>query len=169
MTEMSPISGTNELTGIRPGSVGKALPCNTVRIVDLKTGTRVLPPDERGEVRVRGPQMMTGYRKRPEETAQTVRDGYIYTGDIGHLDSDGFLFITDRKKDVVFVKGFNVFPREVEEVIYTPSEGRCRGGRPRARRAHRGRAAGRLRRAPNGRNGQCGRDLRPLRVAAGRL
>ena len=119
MTEMSPISGTNELTGIRPGSVGKALPCNTVQIVDLKTGTRVLPPGERGEVRVRGPQMMTGYRKRPEETAQTVRDGYIYTGDIGHLDSDGFLFITDRKKDVVFVKGFNVFPREVEEVIYT--------------------------------------------------
>jgi long-chain acyl-CoA synthetase len=90
-----------------------------VQIVDLKTGTRVLPPGERGEVRVRGPHMMTGYRKRPEETAQTVRDGYIYTGDIGHLDSDGFLFITDRKKDVVFVKGFNVFPREVEEVIYT--------------------------------------------------
>jgi long-chain acyl-CoA synthetase len=90
-----------------------------VQIVDLKTGTRVLPPGERGEVRVRGPHMMTGYRKRPQETAQTVRDGYIYTGDIGHLDSDGFLFITDRKKDVVFVKGFNVFPREVEEVIYT--------------------------------------------------
>jgi long-chain acyl-CoA synthetase len=63
--------------------------------------------------------MMTGYRNDPEETARTIRDGFIYTGDIGYLDADGFLFITDRKKDVVFVKGFNVFPREVEEVIHT--------------------------------------------------
>jgi long-chain acyl-CoA synthetase len=80
---------------------------------------RVLPRGERGELRVRGPQMMAGYRNRPEETAQTIRDGFIYTGDIGYLDEDGFLFITDRKKDVVLVKGFNVFPREVEEVINT--------------------------------------------------
>jgi len=63
--------------------------------------------------------MMTGYRNQPEETAQTIRDGFIYTGDIVYLDEDGFVFITDRKKDVVFIKGFNVFPREVEEVIYT--------------------------------------------------
>ena len=62
--------------------------------------------------------MMTGYRNRPEETARTIRDGFIYTGDIGYLDEEGFVFITDRKKDVVFVKGFNVFPREVEDVIY---------------------------------------------------
>jgi long-chain acyl-CoA synthetase len=118
MTEMAPISGTTELTGVRPGSVGKPMPCNEVQIVDLETGTRALPPGERGEVRVRGPHMMTGYRNRPEETAQVLRDGYIHTGDIGHLDLDGFLFITDRKKDVVLVKGFNVFPREVEEVIH---------------------------------------------------
>ena len=63
--------------------------------------------------------MMTGYRNQPEETAQTIRDGFIYTGDIGNLDEDGFVFITDRKKDVVFIKGFKVFPREVEEVLYT--------------------------------------------------
>jgi long-chain acyl-CoA synthetase len=63
--------------------------------------------------------MMTGYRNQPEETAQTIRDDFIYTGDIGHIDADGFVFITDRKKDVVFVKGFSVFPREVEEVIHT--------------------------------------------------
>jgi len=119
MTEIAPISGTNELTGIRPGSVGKALPCNEVQIVDLETGTRVLPAGERGEVRVRGPHMMRGYRNRPDETANVIREGYVHTGDIGHLDSEGFLFITDRKKDVVFVKGFNVFPREVEEVIHT--------------------------------------------------
>ena len=118
MTEVAPISGTNGLTGVRPGSVGKAVPCNEVQVVDLETGTRVLPPGERGEVRVRGPHMMQGYRGRPEETARTVRGGFVHTGDIGHLDADGFLFITDRKKDVVLVKGFNVFPREVEEAIY---------------------------------------------------
>jgi long-chain acyl-CoA synthetase len=95
------------------------VPGSEVQVVDLETGTRVLRPGERGEVRVRGPHMMTGYRNRPEETARAIRDGYIYTGDIGHLDEDGFLFITDRKKDVVFVKGFNVFPREVEEAVHT--------------------------------------------------
>ncbi len=118
MTEVAPISGTNGLSGVRPGSVGKPVPCNEVQVVDLETGTRVLPPGERGEVRVRGPHMMAGYRGRPEETARTIRDGFVHTGDIGHLDADGFLFITDRKKDVVLVKGFNVFPREVEEAIY---------------------------------------------------
>jgi len=119
MTEIAPISGATALTGVRPGSVGKPLPGNDVQIVDLDTGTRVLPPGQSGELRVRGPHMMTGYRNRPEETAQSIRGGFIYTGDIGYLDEDGFLFITDRKKDVVFVKGFNVFPREVEEVIHT--------------------------------------------------
>jgi len=119
MSEIAPISGTNALTGVRPGSVGKAVPGNDVQIVDLDSGLRVLPPGQSGELRVRGPHMMAGYRNRSEETAQTIRDGFIYTGDIGYLDQDGFLFITDRKKDVVFVKGFNVFPREVEEVIHT--------------------------------------------------
>ena len=119
MTEMAPISGTTELSGVRPGSVGKPIPCNEVEIVDVETGTRLLPPGEQGEVRIRGPHMMSGYLGRPEETAEVLRDGFIYTGDIGYLDADGFLFITDRKKDVVIVKGFNVFPREVEEVLYT--------------------------------------------------
>ncbi len=119
MSEMAPISGTTARSGVRPGSVGKPVPGNDVQIVDLDTGLRVLSPGEKGELRVRGPHMMTGYRNRSEETAQTIRDGFIYTGDIGHVDEDGFLFITDRKKDVVFVKGFNVFPREVEEVIHT--------------------------------------------------
>jgi long-chain acyl-CoA synthetase len=117
MSEMAPISGAT-LSGARPGSVGVPVPGNEVQVVDLDTGLRVLRPGERGEVRVRGPHMMTGYRNRPQETARAIRDGFIYTGDIGYLDEDGFLFITDRKKDVVFVKGFNVFPREVEEVIH---------------------------------------------------
>jgi long-chain acyl-CoA synthetase len=119
MSEVAPISGANTLTGLRPGSVGKPVPSVDVQVVDLETGLRALPPGTKGELRVRGPHMMTHYRNQPEETAQTIRDGFIYTGDIGYLDDDGFLFITDRKKDVVFVKGFNVFPREVEEVIHT--------------------------------------------------
>jgi long-chain acyl-CoA synthetase len=118
MSEMAPISGASESSSVRPGSVGKPVRGSEVQAVDLDTGLRVLPPRERGELRVRGPHMMTGYRNRPEETARTIRDGFIYTGDIGYLDEDGFVFITDRKKDVVFVNGFNVFPREVEEVIY---------------------------------------------------
>jgi long-chain acyl-CoA synthetase len=119
MSEMAPISGATVLSGTRPGSVGKPVPGNDVQIVDPDTGLRVLRAGERGEVRVRGPHRMTGYRNRPEETARTIRDGFLYTGAIGYLDEDGFLFVTDRKKDVVFVKGFNVFPREVEEVIHT--------------------------------------------------
>ena len=119
MSEMAPISATTAASGVRPGSVGKPVPGADVQVVDLHTGLSVLPPGQKGELRVRGPHMMTGYRNDPEETARTIRDGFIYTGDIGYLDADGFLFITDRKKDVVFVKGFNVFPREVEEVIHT--------------------------------------------------
>ena len=119
MSEMAPISGPAAQSDIRPGSVGKPVPGCDVQVVDLATGLGVLPRGEMGELRVRGPHMMTGYRNRPEETAQTIRNGFIYTGDIGYLDKDGFVFITDRKKDVIFVKGFNVFPREVEEVIYT--------------------------------------------------
>jgi long-chain acyl-CoA synthetase len=117
MTEMAPISGTTAQMGLRVGSVGKAMPCAQIQIVDIETGMQILPPGAKGEVRVRGPHMMTGYRGRPAETAQILRDGWLYTGDLGHLDADGFLFITDRKKDVVLVNGFNVFPREVEEAI----------------------------------------------------
>ena len=119
MSEMAPISATTRASGVRPGSVGRPVPGGDVQVVDLHTGLRVLPPGQRGELRVRGPHMMTGYRNDPEETAQTIRDGFIYTGDIGYLDEDGFVFLIDRKKDVVFVKGFNVFPREVEEAIHT--------------------------------------------------
>jgi long-chain acyl-CoA synthetase len=119
MTELAPISTNTESFGRKPGSVGKAVPCNRIEIVDLETGTQVLPPGAHGEIRVTGPHAMTGYRGHPEETAAVLRDGFIHTGDIGYLDEDGFLFITDRRKDVILVKGFNVFPREVEEVLIT--------------------------------------------------
>jgi long-chain acyl-CoA synthetase len=118
MTEISPMAGTNELTGRRSGSIGKAVPGVRIEVVDREDSTRVLPTGEMGEVRARGPQMMTGYRGQPEETAAALREGWMLTGDVGRIDADGFLFITDRKKDVVLVKGFNVYPREVEEVLH---------------------------------------------------
>lgn len=109
----------NPLHGVRKaGSVGVAMADVQVEIVDTATGTTVLPAGETGEIRVRGPQVMSGYRGRPAETAAVLRDGWLYTTDIGHLDEDGYLFISDRKKDIVIVSGFNVYPRAVEEVLY---------------------------------------------------
>jgi long-chain acyl-CoA synthetase len=99
-------------------SVGNPVPGTEIEIVDLETGDNVLPLGERGEVRVRGPQIMQDYRKRPEETAATLRNGWLHTGDIGYVDDEGFLFLVDRKKDMVIVGGFNVYPREVDEVLF---------------------------------------------------
>ncbi len=99
-------------------SVGHPVPQTEVEVVDLETGTRVLPVGEAGEVRVRGPQMMTGYHNKPEETAYALRDGYMYTGDIGYVDQDGFLFLVDRKKEMIIVGGYNVYPREIDEVLF---------------------------------------------------
>ena len=99
-------------------SVGNPVPETEVQIVDLDTGERVLPLGERGEVRVRGPQMMREYRNRPDETRLALRDGWMYTGDIGVIDDEGFVSLVDRKKDMVIVGGFNVYPREVDEVLF---------------------------------------------------
>jgi long-chain acyl-CoA synthetase len=99
-------------------SVGNPVPETTVEVVDLETGTRVLPMGEAGEVRVKGPQLMTGYHDKPEETANALRDGYMYTGDIGRVDEDGFLYLVDRKKDMILVGGYNVYPREIDEVLF---------------------------------------------------
>lgn len=101
----------------RPMSVGQPVPESEVQIIDLDTGERVLPRGERGEVRARGPQVMQGYRERPEETAATLRDGWLYTGDIGYVDSDGYLYLADRKKDMIISGGYNVYPREVDECL----------------------------------------------------
>ena len=99
-------------------SVGNPVPETLVEIVDIDTGEQVLPIGEAGEVRVKGPQLMRGYRNNPGETARTLRDGWIYTGDIGYVDEDGFLFLVDRKKDMVIVGGYNVYPREIDEVLF---------------------------------------------------
>lgn len=118
-SEAGPVISFNPLQGLRrPGSVGVPVPGTDVQIVDLDEGTRALGVGEKGEIRVRGPQVMSGYRNLPEETAATLRGGWLYTGDIGEVDADGFLFIRDRKKEMAKVGGFNVFPREIEEVLY---------------------------------------------------
>ncbi|MFM9882696.1 MAG: long-chain-fatty-acid--CoA ligase [Burkholderiales bacterium] len=118
-TEAGPILTYNPARGRRkPGSVGIAVADTAVQIVDIESGTRILPAGEVGEIRARGPQIMQGYWQRPEETAAALRDGWLYTGDVGSLDADGFLTIRDRKKDMVIVSGYNVYPREVDEVLF---------------------------------------------------
>ncbi len=89
-----------------------------MRLVDPLTGADA-PAGGIGELAVRGPQVMAGYWRRPEETAETLRDGWLYTGDIGRMDADGFFAIVDRKKDVIITGGENIYPREIEEVLYT--------------------------------------------------
>lgn len=118
-TEAGPVlTYVREGAPIKPGSSGPALPHTEVEIVDAKDGVTRLPIGEVGEIRARGPQTMAGYRNRPQETAEALRDGWLYTGDLGELDADGYLFIRDRKKDMVIVGGYNVYPREVEEVLH---------------------------------------------------
>ena len=117
-SEAGPVLTYNPRNGVRkPGSAGPPLPLTEIEIVDVAEGRQRLPVGEVGEIRARGPQIMMGYRNRPDETRTALRDGWLYTGDIGMLDEDGYLFIKDRKKDMVIVGGFNVYPREVEEVL----------------------------------------------------
>jgi long-chain acyl-CoA synthetase len=101
----------------KEGSTGVPITDVDVRITDVDTGEETLPPMEVGEILIRAPQIMVGYWQRPTETANMIRDGWVYTGDIGYLDEDGYLFIVDRKKDLIKPSGFQVWPREVEEVI----------------------------------------------------
>jgi long-chain acyl-CoA synthetase len=119
-TEAGPVLSFNPMGGpIKPGSVGVPVPETAIEVVDVETGTRALGVGERGEIRARGPQIMSGYRNRPEETAAALRGGWLYTGDIGEFDGDGYLYIRDRKKDMAIVGGYNVYPREVDEVLFT--------------------------------------------------
>jgi long-chain acyl-CoA synthetase len=101
----------------KEGSTGVPITDVEVRIAEVDSGEGSLPPLEIGEILVRAPQVMVGYWNRPAETANMIRDGWVYTGDIGYLDEDGYLFIVDRKKDLIKPSGFQVWPREVEEVI----------------------------------------------------
>ena len=100
------------------GSCGIVWPDTDLVVVDVETGTKVIPRGELGELIGRGPQIMREYWNNPEETAAAIRDGWFYTGDIVRIDEDGFVFIVDRKKDMIICSGFNVYPRDVDEVLY---------------------------------------------------
>ena len=108
----NPMFGEN-----RPGSIGLPLPDVDVRIVSLDDGATVLQPGEIGELILQGPQVMKGYHNMPTETANTLRDGWLYTGDIARMDEAGYFYIVDRKKELIKPGGYQVWPREVEEVI----------------------------------------------------
>jgi long-chain acyl-CoA synthetase len=103
---------------LKVGSVGVPVTDTEARIVDLEDGVTDMPVGERGELIVRGPQIMLGYKGKPEETANTLKDGWIYTGDIATMDEDGYFYIVDRKKDMIISGGFNVYPRDIDEVYY---------------------------------------------------
>jgi len=119
MTESTGITHMTPWRGVhKPGSVGVALPNTDMKIVDIETGEKELPIGEEGEIVFRGPQMCAGYFNMPEETDTSLRDGWFHTGDIGRLDEDGFLYIVDRTKDMIIAGGYNIYPREIDEVLF---------------------------------------------------
>ena len=119
MTEASPATHLNPLKGKRKiGSVGLALPSTETKIVDVDDYTKIIPIGEQGEIMIKGPQIMKGYWNKPEETANQLKDGWLLTGDIGKIDEDGYLYIVDRKKDMIIISGFKVYPRELEDVLF---------------------------------------------------
>ena len=120
LTEASPVTHCNPVFTPalnRIGTIGLPFPDTENRIVDLETGLHEMAPGETGELIIRGPQLMDGYYRQPAETAQTLRNGWLYTGDIATIDADGYVTIVDRKKEMIIVSGFNVYPREVEEAL----------------------------------------------------
>jgi len=119
MTEASPLTHAQPAAPelVRLDSVGMPVHNTEQKIVDIETGERELPPGEDGEIIIRGPQIMQGYWKAPEETARALRNGWLYTGDIGHVDADGYTYIVDRKKEMIKYKGFGIAPAELESLL----------------------------------------------------
>jgi long-chain acyl-CoA synthetase len=118
LTEASPVTHANPIWGYRKiGSVGVPLPDTDAKVVDVNSGEEV-PFGEIGEILIKGPQVMKGYWQREHETALTIRDGWLYTGDMGRIDEEGFFSIVDRRKDLIIAGGFNIYPREIEEVLF---------------------------------------------------
>jgi long-chain acyl-CoA synthetase len=119
LSESSPVALANPIYGKRKaGTIGMPLPDTLARVVDPAEPSTAPPPGEPGELALRGPQVMLGYWNRPEETAQVLRDGWLLTGDMAVMDDEGYFTIVDRKKDLIISGGYNVYPREVEEVLY---------------------------------------------------
>jgi long-chain acyl-CoA synthetase len=118
LSEASPVSHVNPIWGKNvKGSVGVPYPDTECKVIDSTTEEE-MEPGQIGELIIKGPQIMKGYWNQPEETAKTLKDGWLYTGDMGTMNEEGYFFIVDRKKDVIIASGFNIYPRDVEEVLY---------------------------------------------------
>jgi len=119
LSETSPIATGNPLYGKRKiGTIGLPVPETDIKLVDIDDPSKEVPAPGPGELCIKGPQVMQGYWNRPDETEEVLRDGWLYSGDIAEVDDDGFFKIVDRKKDMIIVGGFNVYPRDVEEILY---------------------------------------------------
>jgi long-chain acyl-CoA synthetase len=119
LTESAVATHCSPLLGLRKmGSIGVPLPDVESRIMDIEAGDKEMPMGEVGELTIKAPQVMKGYWNRPEETATVLRNGWLYTGDLAKVDADGYFFIVDRKKEMIIAGGYNIYPREVEEVLY---------------------------------------------------
>ncbi|MDP2937301.1 MAG: long-chain fatty acid--CoA ligase [Dehalococcoidia bacterium] len=119
LTEAAPVTHANPIYGLRKeGSIGIPFPDVEARIMDVETGQKEMPVGEIGELAIRAPQVMREYWGHPEDSALALRNGWLYTGDIAREDEDGYFFIVDRKKDIILAGGFNIYPREIEEVLY---------------------------------------------------
>ncbi|HVM15675.1 MAG TPA: long-chain fatty acid--CoA ligase, partial [Egibacteraceae bacterium] len=120
LTETSPITHANPIYGqAKKGRIGVPITDTVATLVDVEDRTRPAPPGGPGELAVHGPQVMKGYWNRPEETAEVLVDGWLLTGDVAEVDSDGYFAIVDRKKDMIIAGGYNIYPRDIEEVLYT--------------------------------------------------
>jgi long-chain acyl-CoA synthetase len=120
LTETSPVTHINPFAGgkRKAGSIGLPIPDTECRIVDLNDGRTDMPTGETGELMVKGPQVMPGYWNKPDATAETLVDGWLHTGDIAQMDAEGYFYIVDRKKDMIISGGYNVYPRDIEEVFF---------------------------------------------------
>jgi len=119
LSESTSLGISNPVLGLKKvGSIGVPFPDNDVRLVDIDKGVEDVPQGEPGEIIMKGPLIMKEYWNNPEETANQLRDGWLYTGDIATEDEDGYIFIVDRKKDMIIAGGFNIYPREIDEVLY---------------------------------------------------
>ncbi|MFZ7945614.1 AMP-binding protein [Neobacillus sp. 19] len=119
LSEASPVTHSNFLWDVErvKGSIGVPYPDTDVKVVSIETGEQ-LPVGEIGEIIIKGPQIMKGYWNRPEETKEVLHDGWLYTGDLGYMNEQGYFYIVDRKKDMIIAGGYNIYPREIEEVLY---------------------------------------------------
>jgi long-chain acyl-CoA synthetase len=118
MSETASLGISNPLLACRTGAIGVPIMENDVRLVDIENGVEDVKPGEPGEILIKGPSIMQGYWNNPEETKNQLTDGWLHTGDVGQTDEDGYIYIVDRKKDMIIAGGFNIYPREVDEVLY---------------------------------------------------